>query len=200
MTFSEKLKKMRNEVGLSQQALADCLHVSRQAVTKWENDLGMPDMINLKAISQLFNVSIDFLLDNIQENPKVVLTEDFDLNDFDKNKYKTKYIAFETMLKERYPNTPIHQLTYIDKKRNPAEKVIDFLHYTTNVTFFLKCAENIVDAIKNAKLYYLIDKQDYQLFIAVEKKQLITTRVKIDIHKNSFYINNIQFAIIRKNI
>ncbi|MCD7893428.1 MAG: helix-turn-helix domain-containing protein [Erysipelotrichaceae bacterium] len=38
MNFSEKLKKMRNEVGLLQQALADCLHVSRQAITKWEND------------------------------------------------------------------------------------------------------------------------------------------------------------------
>ncbi len=165
MTFGAKLKKMRNEVGLSQQALADCLHVSRQAITKWENDLGMPDMNNLKAIAKLFNVSIDYLLDNIQKEPKIVLTEDYDLDDFNKNQYKTKYIAFEAMLKKRYPNTPIHQLTYIDKKRNPAEKVIDFLYYTTDVTFFLKSAENTIDAMKNTKLYYLIDKQDYQLFV-----------------------------------
>ncbi len=200
MTFGEKLKKMRNEVGLSQQALADCLHVSRQAITKWENDCGMPDMINLKAIAQLFNVSIDYLLDNIQQEPKIVLTEDFDLNDFNSNIYKTKYMAFEAMLKERYPHTPIYQLTYIDKKRNPAEKIIDFLYYTTDLTFFLKSTENTIESIKNAKLYYLVDKKDYQLFIVVEKNKLITTRVKIDIHKSSFYIDNIQFAIIRKNI
>ncbi|MCD8028691.1 MAG: hypothetical protein LUF02_08565 [Erysipelotrichaceae bacterium] len=74
------------------------------------------------------------------------------------------------------------------------------MYYTTDITFFLKSTENTINAIKNAQLYYLIDKQDYQLFITVEKKQLMTTRVKIDMNKNVFYIGNIQFAIIRKNI
>lgn len=51
MTFGQKLKEIRRRFGLSQEGLADVLNVSRQAVTKWENDGGMPDISNLKVIA-----------------------------------------------------------------------------------------------------------------------------------------------------
>ena len=43
MTFGEKLYKLRKARGLSQEALAEKLHTSRQAVSKWENDNGYPE-------------------------------------------------------------------------------------------------------------------------------------------------------------
>lgn len=64
MTFAEKLKSIRKQAGMSQEQLAEKLGVSRQAVTKWETNAGIPDIENIMAISALFDISIDELLSN----------------------------------------------------------------------------------------------------------------------------------------
>lgn len=64
MTFAEKLKSIRKQAGMSQEQLAEKLSVSRQSVTKWETDAGIPDIENIMAISALFDISIDELLSN----------------------------------------------------------------------------------------------------------------------------------------
>lgn len=69
MTFAEKLRTLRKQAGLSQESLAEKLNVSRQAITKWETDIGMPDVENIMAISALFGVSIDELLSS-EKNAK----------------------------------------------------------------------------------------------------------------------------------
>ena len=71
MTFGEKLKELRQRKKISQEQLAEKLYVSRQAVTKWENGTGMPDVENLIAIAALFNES----LDNLLSNEKTILTK-----------------------------------------------------------------------------------------------------------------------------
>ena len=67
MEFAEKLKVIRKQAGMSQEKLAEKLGVSRQAVTKWETDAGIPDIGNLRAISDLFHISIDELLGKDKE-------------------------------------------------------------------------------------------------------------------------------------
>lgn len=62
MTFGEKLYQLRKAQGLSQEALAEKLHTSRQAVSKWENDNGYPETEKIILISRLFQVSLDDLL------------------------------------------------------------------------------------------------------------------------------------------
>ncbi len=62
MTFAEKLKSIRKQAGMSQEQLAEKLGVSRQAVTKWETNGGIPDIENIMAVSALFDISIDELL------------------------------------------------------------------------------------------------------------------------------------------
>lgn len=64
MTFGEKLKEARKISGLSQEQFAEALNISRSAVAKWENNMGIPDVSNLKSISKLLNISIDSLLDD----------------------------------------------------------------------------------------------------------------------------------------
>lgn len=64
MTLAEKLKFLRKQAGMSQEQLAEKLGVSRQAVTKWETDAGIPDIENVITISALFDISIDELLSN----------------------------------------------------------------------------------------------------------------------------------------
>jgi len=62
MNFSEKLKTKRREFGMSQEQLAEKIGVSRQAITKWETDGGMPDIENVLSIASLFNTTVDELL------------------------------------------------------------------------------------------------------------------------------------------
>lgn len=62
--LSEKIRVLRKRAQLSQERLAEKLGVSRQAVTKWETDAGVPDMDNIRALSTLFGVTIDELLEN----------------------------------------------------------------------------------------------------------------------------------------
>lgn len=64
MTFAKKLKMLRKQAGMSQEKLAEKLGVSRQAITKWETDTGIPDIENIMAISAVFNITIDELLSN----------------------------------------------------------------------------------------------------------------------------------------
>lgn len=70
MTFAEKLKELRKQSGLSQEKLAEKLGVSRQAVTKWERDTGVPDIDNIMAVSKLFDVSMDELFSNERSEKK----------------------------------------------------------------------------------------------------------------------------------
>ncbi|MCI8309941.1 MAG: helix-turn-helix transcriptional regulator [Clostridia bacterium] len=68
MTLGEKLKLLLKEKNMSQEDLAEKLYVSRQAVGKWVNDKGTPDIEKVVQISNLFEVSLDYLLkDNIEE-------------------------------------------------------------------------------------------------------------------------------------
>ena len=62
MIFSEKLQLIRKNKGLTQEELAEKLSVSRQAVTKWESGQVYPEITNLIQISNLFNVTVDYLV------------------------------------------------------------------------------------------------------------------------------------------
>lgn len=62
MTLGEKIQKFRKEAGMSQEEFAEQMGVSRQAVSRWERDNGYPETEKLIKISQLFHVSLDYLL------------------------------------------------------------------------------------------------------------------------------------------
>ena len=62
MNFGSNLKKLRKEKNLTQEALAECLNVSAQTVSKWENGASMPDISLLPLLADYFQVSVDSLL------------------------------------------------------------------------------------------------------------------------------------------
>ena len=80
MIFSEKLQILRKNKGYTQEALADKLGVSRQAVAKWESGQIYPDISNLILISELMNVSVDYLVkdQDCAVNPKQKPDTDLD--------------------------------------------------------------------------------------------------------------------------
>lgn len=62
MTFGEKLYRLRKGKGMSQEALAEKINTTRQAISKWENDQGYPETEKLLMIGNIFEVSMDYLL------------------------------------------------------------------------------------------------------------------------------------------
>lgn len=62
MYFQERLFELRRKAGLSQEELANLLGVTRQAVQKWEAGTSRPDMDNLNALADYFQVSLDYLV------------------------------------------------------------------------------------------------------------------------------------------
>lgn len=64
MKLGDKILSLRRQRGLSQEELADKLHVSRQAVSRWEVGSALPDASNLLQLSRLFGVSADYLLND----------------------------------------------------------------------------------------------------------------------------------------
>ncbi|MGN0804559.1 MAG: helix-turn-helix domain-containing protein [Candidatus Coproplasma sp.] len=62
MKLNEKIKLERTRHNFSQLKLGEFLHVTQQAVAKWEKGIAEPDSENLIAMAQLFNVSTDYLL------------------------------------------------------------------------------------------------------------------------------------------
>ena len=62
MRFAEKMIRLRKAKGLSQEELAELLGVSRQAVSRWEQENTYPDLPNLQKIVNVFGVSADYLI------------------------------------------------------------------------------------------------------------------------------------------
>lgn len=66
MSFGETLYALRKGKNMSQEGLAQELSTSRQAVSKWENNQGFPEMDKLKIMSNFFGVSIDYMINGEQ--------------------------------------------------------------------------------------------------------------------------------------
>lgn len=70
MELGSQIKKYRNELSLSQDALAEKLYVSRQTISNWENDKSYPDVNSLLLLSEVFQTSIDHLIKGDLERMK----------------------------------------------------------------------------------------------------------------------------------
>ncbi|AWN60759.1 helix-turn-helix domain-containing protein [Streptococcus sobrinus] len=87
MALEQTLRHYRKELGLSQEKLAENLNVSRQAITKWETGGGLPDIGNLQALANLFEISLDQLLqENIAQPTKDFLYQSYTSYDIDRPK------------------------------------------------------------------------------------------------------------------
>ena len=63
------LKSIREAKKMSQEEVAKALHISRQSISKWENNRGNPDLENLVALSKLYGVSVDELINGLSDTP-----------------------------------------------------------------------------------------------------------------------------------
>lgn len=75
MEFSERLLTLRKGMDLTQEQLAEKINVSRQSVSKWESDQAVPELEKIVALSEVFDVTIDYLLKPSEIDELSVKTE-----------------------------------------------------------------------------------------------------------------------------
>lgn len=68
--IKDKIKELRNFKNLTQQQLADKLHVTKQAISKWEKGKSVPDIASVELLSSFFDVSVDYLINDSIEVAK----------------------------------------------------------------------------------------------------------------------------------
>ena len=176
MTLGEKIKKARIENGLTQEQLADKMMVSRQAITKWESDRGIPDVSNLKVLAQLFNVSIDYLLDDGSTIDINVIREPIDISKYGKALIK-KRLTDKFML-EKYPTAQIKTLLP-NKKLTKVERILDaFLMFFTFTCNFMAFYHSLTFLDRE---FYLVNQDNLQFLVIVNHKEgFVETRRMVE--------------------
>ena len=189
MTLGEKIKEARKQCGLSQEQLAEKMAVSRSAVAKWEANNGLPDVDNLKALAQLLNVSVDYLLDDGEVIDEVVMREPYNLSDYGNGIKKKKK---DRVIREKFPDAQIH--TLLGKlKLTKSEKVIDnLLGFFTDAPFG---TPELINSFKNMdKEFYLVEKDGKQFLVTVTDEFIETRQLAKRITADKFEIGNWKFT------
>lgn len=107
MELGKQIRKYRGELGLSQEALAEKIYVSRQTISNWENDKNYPDISSLLRLSEVFGVSIDILIKGDVEKMKEEIKQE------DRQQFQTVSNIFTVLLLATIL-TPIPLLHYLD--------------------------------------------------------------------------------------
>ncbi len=66
MTTADRIQSLRKAKGMSQEELADKVGISRQSVSKWESEQAAPDLDKIVIMSEIFEVTTDYLLKGIE--------------------------------------------------------------------------------------------------------------------------------------
>ncbi len=134
MSIGERIALLRNEQNISQGALAQALEVSRQAVSKWENDLASPDTMKLIRLAEVLDTDVEYLATGRKSYgrrpPIVVTTVEMVEKVIEKPVYIEKIV--ETTVEKpvvQYVEKPVIQ--YIEK---PVVKRVFRIKYRRNLT------------------------------------------------------------------
>lgn len=180
MTFGEKLKEARKEAGFTQEQFAEKMNVSRSAVAKWESDKGMPDVNNLKIMSQLLNVSVDYLLDEDEKISFNEIKEAINLSDYEKSG-KCRDQRDAACLSKNSDATAICTLVR-SKKMSKAEWLVDFIVQPGVV--------DVLDKMSEKATFYLVEKDKKQYLVKVSDDFIVTNELADHVDPKKFVIGN----------
>ena len=180
MTIGNKIKEIRKRLSLSQEDLAELLNVSRQAITKWETENGIPDITNLQQLSTTFGITVDSLLkeDNL---PLITLRKELD-----KTKYKNKLSSYHEILKEYFNDYELYVLTR-EKKMNVTEFIVDLVVGGSSPEMIYPI--HTADVFSDMSPYYLGIKDNKKFLINIKKWILEVVELEENTNKKKFIYN-----------
>ena len=186
MTLGQKLKEIRKRFGLSQESLAEIMNVSRQAITKWESDEGLPDVSNLQELSKVFNLTVDYLLDNDNSLPALSMKKELD-----KDKYEMNGNGYKQILKEYYTEPwEIYELLRSENKGKFASIVSDWIIGAG--------AMETVDALNDTTPYYLIKKDGLKLLVNIHDYILEVIELPENTNDKKFVYGKNRFSVLNR--
>lgn len=198
MTFGEKLKSARKSAEMTQEQLANRLSVSRQAVTKWEADKGLPDIGNLRLLSAALNISLDDLLDESSRLDISVIREPVYLSDY-AGLHTTAVRCWlkkdrlrDEAIKARFPDAEIHTLIHKQLLTKTEKRVQTFFWLTTP---FANAVE-LLQSFQNAdRLFYLVWDMGRQYFVMVTDECMEIRQLAERIVERKFEMNGFRFSV-----
>lgn len=111
MTLGEKIMRLRQSKGLSQEELGEKMYVSRQAVSKWETGQTMPDVEKIIQMSDFFGVTTDYLLKDDIENANTVNVNNGDVHSNNAPKKKlSERLHFERKSNRTFMGLPLYHI------------------------------------------------------------------------------------------
>ena len=186
MTLGQKLKEIRKRFGLSQESLAEIMNVSRQAITKWESDEGLPDVSNLQELSKVFNLTVDYLLDNDNSLPALSMKKELD-----KDKYEMNWKGYKQILKDYYTEPwEIYELLRSENKGKLASIVSDWIIGAG--------AMETIDALNDTTPYYLIKKDGLKLLVNIHDYILEVIELPENTNDKKFVYGKNKFKQFKK--
>ena len=143
MNIGNKIKKLRKEKGLTQEQLANSIGVSFQAVSKWENQIALPDITLAPVLARYFDISMDELFDyslqSFQLDIERITAEAYPFRETDPE--KSRHILEEGL--KTYPDNDIllNNLLYV-------------LNYSKNPDETIKTASTLIEKTSEADIKY----------------------------------------------
>ena len=189
MTFGEKLSILRKKANLTQNDLASMLGVSRQAVTKWENGVGIPDIDNIKKIASIFNTSIDELLDYKVEEIKFECGSVIET--IDKEQSRTKNV--DNFVLERFSNADNVVRLVRQIKLSFWQEVLDLIVGAGTLM--------MADYCKTGTVYpYLVTQSGSDYLVLISKDTMMTKKLDIKFEGNKMVIDGYKYTKVKWSI
>ena len=180
MTFGEKLTEARKQAGLTQQQFAEKLSVSRSAVAKWESDRGMPDVDNLKTMSRLLSVSLDYLLEDdemisFQSTKQPISLDDYVKEGSARSRQDAACLALHENAEAIYPLIRTRKLSLL-------ESVTDFIVQPGIM--------QLTDYLNDNSACYLVEENGRQYLVSITADFAYTTELNHKVDPGRFVIGN----------
>lgn len=186
MTLGQKLKEIRKRFGLSQESLAEIMNVSRQAITKWETDEGLPDVSNLQELSKVFNLTVDYLLDNDNSLPALSMRKKLD-----KDKYEMNQKGYMQIIKDNYASPwEVYSLIRRKKRSKLAWFISDWIIGAG--------AMETLDAIDDRSPYYLVKKDGLKLLVNIDDYVMEVIELPTNTNDKKFVYGKNQYKLFKK--
>lgn len=160
MSLGEKLLKLRKKKGLSQEEVADILHVTRQTVSKWETDQSMPDFDKVVPICNLYEISTEELFHGEISTPREVEEVSIENTSTYQN-YNRKKALFTTVAVMLYILSVVVIIFFSTVLRSPIVGVCVFfivIAVATGLLIYIEMTKPLTNEKKKEKVLTREDK------------------------------------------
>ena len=162
MTIGEKIRQARRHCRLSQEQLAERMCISRSAIAKWETDKGLPDIENIRILSNILHISADWLLNPQQDCSHLIYRYSIDLSNYGKGCLRLKK---DRCIRNKFPDAQITAL--IGRKDVIPGDAVTRESALERMTVH-NCFHSTGTARENSSIgYYLVCEDDRQFLIAI---------------------------------